>query len=337
MLFQHGVDLAPYTTFRVPAKASVLTAVGSAAQLDRLAATPGFENRDWHILGGGSNILLTQDLVKPVVRISVPGLRLLSESGDQVLIEAGAGVVWHKLVNWSLDQGLSGLENLSLIPGTVGAAPIQNIGAYGVELKDLFHSLDAWEVATGTVRTFDRADCDFGYRESAFKRDIGRWVVLQVRLTLSRTPRLNLDYGAIREVLAEKGIASPTPKDVSDAVIAIRRSKLPDPAMIGNAGSFFKNPEIQQKQYDGLKAAYPELPGWPTNDGMVKIPAGWLIERAGWKGFREGDAGVHDRQALVLVNHGAATGAQLRDLAGRIIHDIRQRYGVALVPEVWIW
>lgn len=337
MMTHAHAELRQMNTFGIAARAAVLVMVGKTADLDSLAAMPGFETRDWAVLGGGSNILLTGDVNRPVVRIAIPGLKIVAEAGDRVLIEAGAGVMWHKLVLWSLDQGLSGLENLSLIPGTVGAAPIQNIGAYGVELKDLFDSLEAWEVADGHSHTFSADDCGFGYRDSVFKRDLnGRFIITKVRLALRRKAPVNIEYGAIRDVLKERGIDSPTPRDVSEAVITIRRSKLPDPAEIGNAGSFFKNPTLPLKQYEALKAAHPDMPGCLSNGGM-KVPAGWLIEQAGWKGFREGDAGIHAKQALVLVNYGSASGAQLKSLSERVRADIRERYGVDLETEVNIW
>lgn len=334
---QAHADLRQLNTFGIAAKAAVLVMAGKTADLDALAATPGFETRDWAVLGGGSNILFTGDVNRPVVRIAIPGLKVVAEAGDRVLVEAGAGVVWHKLVMWSLDQGLSGLENLSLIPGTVGAAPIQNIGAYGVELRDIFDSLEAWHMADGHVRTYGAADCAFGYRDSVFKRDLkGACIITKVRFSLRRNGPVNIEYGAIRDVLKERGIGSPSPRDVAEAVMAIRRSKLPDPAEIGNAGSFFKNPTLPIKAYEALKAAHPEMPGYLSNGGM-KVPAGWLIEQAGWKGFREGDAGVHAKQALVLVNHGTASGAGIRALSDRIRADIRDRYGIELETEVNIW
>lgn len=337
MMTQAHADLRTLNTFGISARAAVLVMVGKTAELDALTRTPGFETRDWAVLGGGSNILLTGDIHRPVVRIAIAGLKVLAEAGDRVLIEAGAGVMWHKLVMWSLDRNLSGLENLSLIPGTVGAAPIQNIGAYGVELREVFDSLQAWEVATGRLRTFSASECAFGYRDSVFKQELkGRYIITSVRLALRRTPVLTLDYGALRDVLRERGIGSPSPRDVSEAVMAIRRSKLPDPAVIGNAGSFFKNPTISTSEYERLRSVHPTLPGYPSDNG-VKIPAGWLIEQAGWKGYRQGDAGVHDKQALVLVNHGTATGAQIADLADRIRADIRRRFCIDIHPEVNTW
>ncbi|MBC8085382.1 MAG: UDP-N-acetylmuramate dehydrogenase, partial [Hymenobacter sp.] len=262
-------------------------------------------------------------------------LCLISEDEDTVLVRAGAGESWHGLVEYALDQGLSGLENLSLIPGTVGAAPLQNIGAYGAELRDTFETLEALETATGQLRTFSLAECGFGYRESVFKSTLkNQFIVTSVVLRLHRRARPNVGYGAIRTTLQDLGIeGEPTPRHISEAVVRIRRSKLPDPAEIGNAGSFFKNPELSPQKYDALKTRFPDLPGYPVPGG-VKIPAAWLIEQCGWKGLRRGPHGVHDQQALVLVNHGGAQGQDIRDLAYEIIASVRAKFGVELHPEV---
>ena len=247
----------------------------------------------------------------------------------------GAGESWHALVQFALDQELGGIENLALIPGTVGAAPLQNIGAYGAELQDTFDHLEALEVSTGALRTFTRGECGFGYRESVFKGPLkNQFIVTSVGLRLYRRAQPNVSYGALTTTLHDMGIdADPTPRQVSEAVMRIRRSKLPDPAEIGNAGSFFKNPELSPAKYDALRAAYPELPGYPVPGG-VKVPAAWLIEQCGWKGQRRGPHGVHDRQALVLVNHGGAQGADIQALAQEIIASVRAKFGVELHPEV---
>jgi UDP-N-acetylmuramate dehydrogenase len=258
---------------------------------------------------------------------------VLQDDGDQVLVEAEAGEPWHPFVQWTLQHGLVGLENLSLIPGTVGAAPVQNIGAYGVELKDLFAGLTALDRHSGELREFSLNDCGFAYRDSLFKREAGRWVILRVRFALHRAARLHLDYGPLRQRLAEQGIAEPTAVDVSQAICAIRREKLPDPAVLGNAGRFFKNPMVSAELAQRLTAEHADLVAYPQADGRVKLAAGWLIERAGWKGFREGDAGVHRLQALVLVNYGQASGQQLLALAQRIQADILQRFAVDLEIE----
>ncbi|MCY1519648.1 UDP-N-acetylenolpyruvoylglucosamine reductase [compost metagenome] len=250
-----------------------------------------------------------------------------------MLVEAEAGEPWHPFVQWTLQQGFAGLENLSLIPGTVGAAPMQNIGAYGVELKDVFAGLTALDRQSGELREFSLADCAFAYRDSLFKREAGRWVILRVRFALSRTAALHLEYGPVRQRLAEQGITRPTAVDVSRAICAIRSEKLPDPAVLGNAGSFFKNPLVSAELAQRLCAEHAGLVAYPQADGLVKLAAGWLIERAGWKGYREGDAGVHRLQALVLVNYGQASGLQLLALAQRIQADIALRFAVTLEIE----
>jgi len=284
-------------------------------------------------IGGGSNLLLTRDVPALVLHMASRGKRIIDESAEQVLVEAEAGEPWHPFVLWTLDQGLAGLENLSLIPGTVGASPIQNIGAYGVEIKDVFAGLTALDSETGILREFSQDDCAFGYRDSLFKQQPGRFLILRVRFALRRHAALHLEYGPICQRLAEQGITVPSAQDVSRAVCAIRSEKLPDPQQLGNAGSFFKNPLVPAAAAQTLRDRYPELVGYPQADGQVKLAAGWLIEKAGWKGFRDGDAGVHRLQALVLVNHGLATGVQLLDLARRIQADVLERFGVSLEIE----
>ncbi|PZW44678.1 UDP-N-acetylmuramate dehydrogenase [Pseudomonas sp. URMO17WK12:I2] len=285
------------------------------------------------VLGGGSNLLLTADVDALVLRMASRGIRLLADDGQRVEIEAEAGEPWHPFVQWTLQQGFAGLENLSLIPGTVGASPVQNIGAYGVELKDCFLGLTALDRQSGEIREFDLQACAFAYRDSLFKRESGRWIILRVRFALSRNAALHLDYGPVRQRLAEQGIESPNASDVSRAICAIRSEKLPDPALLGNAGSFFKNPLVPAELAGRLRAEYADLVAYPQADGQVKLAAGWLIEKAGWKGFRDGDAGVHRLQALVLVNYGNATGQQLLALAQRIQADIAERFGVSLEIE----
>lgn len=285
------------------------------------------------VLGGGSNLLLTADVDALVLRMASRGIRLLADDGQRVEIEAEAGEPWHPFVQWTLQQGFAGLENLSLIPGTVGASPVQNIGAYGVELKDCFLGLTALDRQSREIREFDLQACAFAYRDSLFKRESGRWIILRVRFALSRNATLHLDYGPVRQRLAEQGIESPNASDVSRAICAIRSEKLPDPAVLGNAGSFFKNPLVPAVLAGRLRAEYADLVAYPQADGQVKLAAGWLIEKAGWKGFRDGDAGVHRLQALVLVNYGNATGQQLLALAQRIQADIAERFGVSLEIE----
>ncbi|RYU81230.1 UDP-N-acetylmuramate dehydrogenase [Hymenobacter persicinus] len=334
---EHHVSLRPYNTFGLEAKARLFARFRSVDELRALLALPEVQQAEKLVLGGGSNLLFTRDFDGIVLKNEITGLDITAqdEATDTALVRAGAGESWHGLVQYTLSQGLSGIENLSLIPGTVGAAPLQNIGAYGAELKDTFDHLEAVEISSGQLRTFTHEQCGFGYRESVFKGPLrNQFIVTGVVLRLRRRHELNTSYGAISTTLADMGIeTSPTPQDVSEAVIRIRRSKLPDPAQVGNAGSFFKNPELSQAKYDALKAQYPALPGYPVPGG-VKVPAAWLIEQCGWKGRRFGAHGVHDQQALVLVNHGGAQGADIRDLAQDIIASVREKFGVELHPEV---
>lgn len=287
-------------------------------------------------LGGGSNLLFTRDFDGLVVQVALTGVRTLAAAGDDILVEAAAGENWHGFVRRTLEMGAFGLENLSLIPGTVGASPVQNIGAYGVEVKDRISEVVCADLdANGRLITLGNADCRFGYRDSVFKRQAaGRLLVLAVRFRLSRRPTPQTGYGDIGAELARMGRAdTPTPLDVSDAVMHIRAARLPDPARLGNAGSFFKNPVLDRRAAAALTERYPSLPHYPAGPDRVKLAAGWLIEQAGFKGLREGDAGVHDRQALVLVNHGQASGKEMQALAHRIQDAVLARYGVALEAE----
>lgn len=330
---QEQVSLKPYNSFAVEAAASYFAEAQDDRQVREALAYAAAQHLPLLLLGGGSNLLLTADVDALVLRMASRGIRLLADDGQRVLIEAEAGEPWHPFVQWTLEQGFAGLENLSLIPGTVGAAPVQNIGAYGVELKDLFAGLTALDRHSGELREFSLEDCAFAYRDSLFKRESGRWVILRVRFALNRAAALHLDYGPVRQRLAEQGITAPTALDVSRAICAIRSEKLPDPVELGNAGSFFKNPLVAAELAQRLRDEHADLVAYPQADGQVKLAAGWLIERAGWKGFREGDAGVHRLQALVLVNYGKATGAQLLNLARRIQADIAQRFAVELEIE----
>ena len=327
------VSLQPFNTFGVATRARYLAhahddaEVGEALQAAKRLQLPLL------VIGGGSNLLLTGDVEALVLRMASRGLRIVSSQGDAVLVEAEAGEPWHPFVQWTLEQGLQGLENLSLIPGTVGAAPMQNVGAYGVEIKDVFAGLTALDRHTGELREFTLDECEFAYRDSRFKREAGRWLILRVRFALARAGALRLDYGPLRQRLAEQGVSEPTASDVSRAICSIRSEKLPDPAVLGNAGSFFKNPLVSADLAARLRAEHADLVAYPQADGQVKLAAGWLIEKAGWKGFRDGDAGVHRQQALVLVNYGGATGTQLLALARRIQADIQARFGVSLEIE----
>ncbi|MDD1965562.1 UDP-N-acetylmuramate dehydrogenase [Pseudomonas putida] len=330
---QSDVSLKPFNTFGVEVKARWFVEAHNDSDVRDALAWASEKNVEVLVVGGGSNLLLTGDIDALVLRMASRGIRITHEDCGGAIVEAEAGEPWHPFVQDMLARGLSGLENLSLIPGTVGAAPMQNIGAYGVEIKDVFHSLVALDRQTGELREFALQDCAFGYRDSVFKHQVGRWLILRVRFKLSFAATLHLDYGPVRQRLQEQGIEQPTPIHVSRAICAIRSEKLPDPAVLGNAGSFFKNPVVPAELAARIKQEHPGLVAYPQADGQVKLAAGWLIEQAGWKGFREGDAGVHALQSLVLVNYGAATGLELLKLAQRIQADILERFGVSLEME----
>ena len=333
LLVQPQVSLKPFNSFGVDVRAQLFAQAESDADVREALAYAREHELPLLVIGGGSNLLLTADIEALVLRMATRGIRLLSDDGLRVVIEAEAGETWHPFVQWTLAQGLSGLENLSLIPGTVGAAPMQNIGAYGVEIKDVFAGLTALDRQTGELREFSLEDCNFAYRDSLFKQQAGRWVILRVRFVLDRVARLHLDYGPVRQRLTEQGIDQPTASDVSQAICSIRSEKLPDPAVLGNAGSFFKNPLVSAALAAQIRQTHPGLIGYPQADGQVKLAAGWLIEQAGWKGFRDGDAGVHRLQSLVLVNYGSASGLELLSLAQRIQKDIAERFNVELEME----
>lgn len=328
-----GVSLKPYNTFGIDVRAAHFAEAHTDAEVREVLAHAAAQQWPVLVIGGGSNLLLTANIDALVLRMASKGVRILADDGQRVIVEAEAGEPWHAFVQWTLAQGLSGLENLSLIPGTVGAAPMQNIGAYGVEIKDVFVGLTALDRQTGELHEFALEDCAFAYRDSLFKRNPGRWLILRVRFALSRVMHLHLDYGPVRQRLSEQGIEQPTAQNVSDAICSIRREKLPDPAELGNAGSFFKNPVVSAALAEHIRQAHPGLVAYPQADGRVKLAAGWLIELAGWKGYRDGDAGVHRLQALVLVNYGKASGAQLHRLAQKIQVDILERFGVELEME----
>ncbi len=332
---QRNASLKPYHTFGVDVRAAALAEFHSVEELGQLLSAPEWKDMPHLFLGGGSNVLFVRDYDGLVLRNRIRGITTAGEDNKQVWVRAGAGVVWQDLVQYTLDRGLSGLENLSLIPGLTGAAPMQNIGAYGVELKDVFTGLEALEIATGKIVIFDKDACQFGYRDSFFKSTApGQYVILSVTLRLEKKPLLRLDYGNLREALAQRGIENPTPRDVSEAVIAIRRSKLPDPAELGNAGSFFKNPEMSKDAYLALAEAYPGMPHFALTETRVKVPAAWLIEQCGWKGKRVGRTGAHEQHALVLVNYGGARGTEIWRLAENIRESVLDKFGIALVPEV---
>lgn len=331
-------------TFGVAARAPMLVEVADAAALPELFGYAMLRDGPLLVLGGGSNLLFAGDAPGAVLALTAQRIAIVSDDGDRAIVRADAGVEWHALVLWTLGHGLAGLENLALIPGTVGAAPIQNIGAYGVEVRELVHVVEAFDRETGAPCRLRAEECAFAYRDSLFKHVPDRYVVTAVEFALTRAPRLRLDYAGLREELAVMGHvamghdtasdAPPAPSRVAEAVCRIRRRKLPDPAVVGNAGSFFKNPIVPVAQAGALRAAHPALPVFATGDAATrKLSAAWLIDQCGWKGHREGDAGVAASHALVLVNHGHATGAQLLDLARRIAASVRERFGVALEPE----
>lgn len=333
MKIQENTSLLPYNTFGLPAKAAHFAAIDTPDAL-RVALRTGI--RPVFILGGGSNVLFTRDPEGLVLRNVIKGIEIVRRFSHRVWVRFGGGEIWHDGVLWAVSQGLGGIENMSLIPGTVGAAPIQNIGAYGVELKDVFVSLEAMDLETGKLHRFNRAQCRFGYRDSFFKREgKGKYCIVSVTLSLTTDRhKLNMAYGDIRKTLETDGISNPGIADVSRAVIRIRSSKLPDPARIGNCGSFFKNPETERAVLDRILATHPQAPHFPLPDGRVKIPAGWLIEQCGWKGKRVGNTGCYEKQALVLVNHGGATGSEVRELAFAIIESVEKNFGIRLEPEV---
>jgi UDP-N-acetylmuramate dehydrogenase len=328
-------SLRALNTFGIAVTACHFTRLTELADLPALLDSAPYQQGPVLWLGGGSNLLLTRDYPGLVVKVDLRGIRVLADDGDTVLVEAAAGETWHDFVCHTLAEGWAGLENLSLIPGTVGAAPIQNIGAYGVEVKDTLDSVVCADLANGgTELILANANCRFGYRDSVFKHEMaGRLLVTAVRFRLSRSAALKTGYGDIQRELDAQGIAAPTAQDVARAVIAIRQSKLPDPAVLGNAGSFFKNPVIDAEAAAALLVRFPTLPHYPAPGGRVKLAAGWLIDQAGLKGYRQGAAGVHEKQALVLVNHGGASGSEIRALAQHVQDTVRARYGVELEPE----
>jgi UDP-N-acetylmuramate dehydrogenase len=336
MSAQKNISLLPYNTFHIEAKAAEFAAVKSVEELMNLLQEPGTQPA--LILGGGSNLLFTRNVEGLVIKNEICGMNEVKEDQSHIYVRVGAGENWHNLVRYTIGRNWGGLENLSLIPGSVGAAPIQNIGAYGVELRDVFFELEAYDLIEKKVFTFALNDCRFGYRDSFFKSaGKGRYIILNVTFILHKNPVLHTHYGAIRDQLKKMGVRSPTIQDVSAAVIEIRRSKLPDPAVLGNAGSFFKNPVVDQKTFLFLSEKYPDIPAYPHEDQYVKLAAGWLIEQCGWKGFREGDAGVHKNQALVLVNYGKSTGKQIFELSEKILDSVLRKFGIKLEIEVNIY
>jgi len=332
-MIQSNVDLQPFNTFGLSSIAKRFAAFTNADELTDILSQKGID--ELLILGGGSNILLTKDFEGLVIKNEVTGFHVLENDEETVLIESGAGEIWHDFVMRCIAEGYGGVENLSLIPGSVGASPMQNIGAYGVEIKDTFDSLQAYHIESNEVHSFNHEQCEFGYRESVFKRALkGQYIILSVRFRLSKTHQVNTSYGAIETELQSMGIEEPTIKDVSNAVISIRSSKLPDPKEIGNAGSFFKNPVVAQEVVDTIAERFEQFPNYPAPNNKTKLAAGWLIEQAGWKGKNFGTYGVHKKQALVLVNYGGSKGSEIYDLSEHIIQDVKSKFGITLEREV---
>lgn len=335
LTIQSNVSLKSYNTFGIDVTTRYLVEVDNDEDIQTLLQLPDIQSLPKLILGGGSNLLLTQDFNGLVIKINIKGVETVKEDQDHVWLRVGAGENWHEFVMYCVERGLGGIENLSLIPGTVGAAPMQNIGAYGVEIKDTFDRLEAVDISTGIKRIFTNADCRFGYRDSVFKNEVkGQYIISNVQFRLDKNPVFHVSYGDIQKTLEQMGVKELTIKAISEAVIKIRRSKLPDPAEIGNAGSFFKNPEIPASQYEALKSEYPDIPGYIINEEVVKVPAGWLIEQCGWKGKRTGNIGVHTRQALVLVNYGGGKGLEIKQLSEKIQASVEERFGICLHTEV---
>lgn len=341
MNIEQNVSLLPYNTFGIAVNAAYFTRIAQQADLQQLLQDPIFNVQQKLILGGGSNLLFTDHFEGLVIKNELKGINIIQENEQEAIVKVQAGEVWHELVLWTLQNRLAGIENLSLIPGLVGASPMQNIGAYGVEIKDVFHSLEALRLSDGEAVTFHLHECAFGYRESVFKHQLkDQFIITAVSFRLTK---LNADqsnytfktgYGDIKAKLDEMGVFSPTIEAVSAAICAIRSSKLPDPKVLGNAGSFFKNPSISKKQFEQLVQTNPVMPSYLNADGTVKIPAGWLIEQCGWKGKIVGNTGAHAQQALVLVNYGQATGTEIIQLATAIQQSVLDQFGITIQPEV---
>ncbi|MDH4058199.1 MAG: UDP-N-acetylmuramate dehydrogenase [Cyclobacteriaceae bacterium] len=336
MNIQEQVDLLPYNTFKISARSKYFVAIKSIQEFQNLLRSSVYKSEKHFILGSGSNILLTGDFDGLVIKVEIKGVQIEKEDNESVTIKVGSGEVWHDLVKQCVENGWGGIENLSLIPGTVGAAPMQNIGAYGVEIKEVVKTVEGIDLETGEVRTFSNSECKFGYRESIFKNELREKIFISsVTLTLSKkNHQLRTEYGAIKTMLDEMSILQPTIKSISEAVIKIRQQKLPDPVVLGNSGSFFKNPSITSSHHENLINNYGQIPGYPIENQHVKVPAGWLIEQCGWKGKKIKDAGVHKHQALVLVNYGSASGKEILDLSEKIQADVYGKFKIRLTPEV---
>jgi len=334
MIIKENTSLKDYNTFGIDANAKEFVVIKSHQDLQALISQRDLTKEKFLILGGGSNILFTKDFDGLIIKNEITGVELINQDDELVWVKVGAGVVWHDFVLYCIEKGWGGLENLSLIPGTVGASPIQNIGAYGVEVKNVIEEVIGIDLITKHTKIIKSIDCHFEYRSSIFKTTLkNKFLITDVVFRFRKHPELRIEYGAIKDELKKENIEKPTIKDISNAVINIRRSKLPDPAIIGNAGSFFKNPVVSQNKLSELKAAYPSIVSYPFGE-QFKLAAGWLIEQAGWKGYRENKVGCHEKQALVLVNYGGAAGADILSLAQKIQDSIKQKFGVDLEMEV---
>ena len=335
MKIKRNFELKKYNTFGVRSKASLCTVISSVDELQQVIVKNKEYKMDLFPLGGGSNLLLTKDLDKWVLLNQLKGIEVISEDDHSIVLEVMSGENWHDFVLFTLENEWYGLENLSLIPGLVGASPIQNIGAYGVEVKDFIISVTSIDLESGERLVLENKDIQFAYRNSIYKQELkGKTFITNVKIKLSKEAKVNVKYKALIEELEKRSITGPSPKDISDAVISVRQSKLPDPAEIGNSGSFFKNPVVDKAVYETINKEYENIPNYPAEEGKVKLAAGWLIERAGWKGYREGEVGVHEKQALVLVNYGNGRGVDINALSDKIISDVKGKFGVSLEKEV---
>jgi len=332
---QKNISLKNYNTFGIDVKASQFVMLDSITQIPEILEYVSSEKLDFMVLGGGSNVLFTKNFDGLIIYWNSKGKEILHQSDSEVLIKANAGENWHEFVMWSLEQGFSGLENLALIPGNVGSSPIQNIGAYGVEVKDIIDAVEIFDTTTSQTVVFKNTDCNFGYRDSIFKKNKGKYIVSSVTFKLkNNSNQVNTSYGAIESTLSERKITHPKAQDVAEAVIYIRETKLPNPKVLGNSGSFFKNPVISIGLFNEIKKNYPNTPNYPVSDKYVKIPAGWLIEQCGFKGKKFGEVGVHDQQSLVLVNLGNAKGTEVLELANLIQKSVKEKFDINIEMEV---
>ncbi len=332
-----NISLKPFHSFGCEVNAAYFTTIESSQSLESALDWCKQHNKPFLVLGSGSNMLFTKQVDALVLKMEIKGIQKTNETASAVYLSVGAGENWHHFVSYCVQKGWGGIENLSLIPGTVGAAPIQNIGAYGVEVKETIENITAYDTHNGEWVKLNKLDCDFGYRNSLFKKEKNRYIICKVDFCLQKQPKLRIDYGAIREVLHQKEIQNPSLEDVSNAVILIRTQKLPDPKKIGNAGSFFKNPTISKEQFEALKIKNDDIMAFPISDIAYKLAAGWLIEHCGWKGVKKGNIGCYEKQALVIVNYGNGTGQEILDFSKEIIQSVLEKFGVELEREVNIY